>query len=282
MKSKDIIILSIVLLSILAILLIVGFVYLLQGNYNIFNIQLDFSDSNMELVDTKEAQADSINNIDFKLYSADVELKKSENENIKVEIYTNKEKNIKVEAIENVFKIEELDEKKSKIVFNERKKVIVYVPESYLGEFNIVATSGDINSEIDAPGNKFNIVTTSGDIDLNSIGASSIVVTSGDIDINKANDGLKITTTSGDIKISKISKNVDINVTSGDINIDELDIKENSRIEAKSGDVTINNNVCNCYVEAETNSGDKSINKFDRKSEIELKIKTTSGDISVN
>ena len=69
---------------------------------------------------------------------------------------------------------------------------------------------------------------------------------------------------------------------SGDINIDELDIKENSRIEAKSGDVTINNNVCNCYVEAETNSGDKSINKFDRKSEIELKIKTTSGDISVN
>ena len=264
MKSKDLIILAIVLLSVLAIALTVGFVFLLRGNYNIINLRFDFSDSSMELINSKEVQSSLINNIDVKLFSTDVELKKSENENIRVELYSNNDNNLRIEVTEDVVKIEETENREVRIGFNNRKKAIIYVPENYLGEFNLVTTSSDINSEIDLVSNKINIVTTSGDIELNNIGESNIVATSGDVWIGKA------------------SKTIDIKSTSGDIDIEELDLKENSKIETTSGDININNNTCNCYIEVETTSGDEYINKYDRKSEIELKIKTISGDISVN
>ena len=58
-------------------------------------------------------------------------------------------------------------------------------------------------------------------------------------------------------------------------------IDSNSSIYTVSGDVDVNNHKNNFYVETNTKSGDVNINKIDRKSDIVLSIKTTSGDINV-
>ena len=70
--------------------------------------------------------------------------------------------------------------------------------------------------------------------------------------------------------------------TSGDIKIVTLNIDTESEINTISGDIEIDNNECNCYIDFSTISGDNHIKKSDRKSDLVLKVKTTSGDISVN
>ena len=303
MMNRGLIVFLIVLLSIIAIVLTAGFVLLLNiGHFNI-NYDFSFDEGEMELIDSKEAKCDSINNIDFKVYSIDIEVKPSENDEIKVEYYStkNEDDRVEIKVEDDTFKVEEKDEKAIRVGINfYRNKLILYVPLEYEGNYNIAATSGDIKSEIDMSNNKLNLATTSGDIKLEIIGESSVESTSGDIRVNKikentnvvstsgdvwigeARGNIKTNSTSGDIKIDGISGATEVKTTSGDVTIGELDIEENSKIETTSGDVYIKNNVYNCYIDTKTTSGDVKINQSDRKSEIELLVNTVSGDISVN
>ena len=143
------------------------------------------------------------------------------------------------------------------------KKVVVYVPNNYTGEYEFKLKSGDIKSDIDLSNNKLNIEAVSGDIALSKVGSS------------------KITTTSGDIEIIELYKNTTIKTTSGDIKMDKLDINNNSFITTVSGDIEIDNNISNCYIDTDTISGDQKIKNSNRKSDIVLKVKTVSGDINV-
>lgn len=261
MNNRSLTITVIVILSILVVLLTGGFIYMMHngGNFN-FN----FDDSSLELKDSYETSVNEVNNIDLTLISTDIQIIESDTENVLVEYYSNQDKNPKIEFYNGTIKV---DEKKTDIncvgFCNVRRKIVLHIPTSYTGEYNFVTVSGDIESQVNL-NNEVNIVTTSGDAKL--------------LDVN----GIDVTSVSGDIMIKDVSGLLSVNTTSGDVSIKSLNITESSNIKTTSGDIRIEDNAVNCYIEFSSVSGDSRINKSDRKSDLELKVKTTSGDISVN
>ena len=248
------ILLIIILLAIIASLIAVM----------VFFMKNDFKFWNMKLADSYEVEASLIDQIHLTLDSADVEIKESNTDKILVEYYSNSDSKVKIENKDKSILIDETKNKERVYFGFNNKKVVIYVPVIYVGEYEIKTQSGDIRAEVDLSNNKVTISSSSGDVSLNA---------TGDIDVS---------TSSGDIKVNKINEKADISSSSGDISIDKLDIKENSKITTSSGDVSVHNNQGDCYVETETSSGDTRINKSDRKSDIVLKIKTSSGDIQVD
>lgn len=274
------------IIKILLILILLMVCIILTG-VMIFFMKNDFRNVNMELIDSYETSISEVEKFDFDLNSTDIEIKESNNDKILVEYYSNIDTDVK---IENKDKNIIVDETKSKdnnfkfVFFGVNKKIVIYVPESFEGEFDLKGKSGDIKSEIDLPNNKVNISLQSGDILLKNTNEIDVSTSSGDIKIYGINKKANISSSSGDIDIDKLKIDEKSNITSssGDINIDTLEIKQNSNITSTSGDVTIKRNQSNCYIETKTSSGDVEVNKNDRKSDIILKIKTTSGDIKVD
>lgn len=315
MKSKGLIITLIVILSLLGISLVGGMILLMNKKYD-FSFNFNIADENLKLRDTYEATGEVVEKINTDLTNADIEVKETSEETIKVEYYSNKKKDLIMKQ-ENTTLIIEDKEKKDVCVgiCSEKRKVVLYIPESYIGEYNLNTISGDVTFEKDTANNNVTIDTKSGDISLGNAKVVNITTisgdvntkesektkvrtTSGDIKVTKATESsdiktvsgdvklvngnrVIIKTTSGDISISKASKSVEVETISGDITINTLSIDENSNIKTTSGDVSISNNTNNCYVDTTTTSGDINVNKSDRKSDLTLAIKTTSGDITV-
>ena len=278
MRNRSLIITLIVILSMFVFALTGGLILLLF-RMDSFNFNFDFNDSNPVLVNSYDVDYREVNKIYFNLHSTDVQIKKSDSDKVVVEYYSNQEKNPEIEFVDSILSIDESNYNLKCIGFcNSNRKIIVFVPSEYSNVVSIITKSGDIKSEIDL--SNINFSTMSGDVILNSGSNIDVSTISGDVLLGNV-DSLSVSTTSGDIKTSGVSNYVNVKSTSGDVSIGKLSIKEDSNISTVSGDVSINNNESNCYVDVSTVSGDKNINNSDRKSDIVLKIKTTSGDISV-
>ena len=262
MNNKSSIVTLIVILSIFVIGLTTGMILMMNKNFD-FNFRFNFDDSNMTLVSSLEVNNETIDEIDIKVFSTDIEVKNSDN-GIRLEYYSNTDNNTEIIRSNNSIILDENDGKNTCVGFcNINRKVIVYLPTDFSGYLSIETESGDIDSTNDMLDN-LSIITTSGDVNLKGTADSHIVTTSGDININNVNKRLRVIT------------------TSGDVNVNKFNILENSTIESTSGDIDIINNNSNCYVETKTTSGDIKVNKSDRKSDLILNIKTTSGDINVD
>ena len=299
MNNRSIIITLIVSLSVICVSLIVGMIILMNKDIS-FKLGFNLGSWKLELVDTIEEDGNNISNLDFNLYSTDVEIKESNTNNLKIEYYSNKEKDKVIKKENDKITIDEAENKIICVgICNSRKKVIVYVPSTYIGSYDIKTSSGDIKSSIDMIENEVNITSTSGDVNLKDTTNVNISTTSGSINIgntNKANlyaisgdikvkgkvNSADIKTTSGDIVVNEINKYLNFYTVSGSININTLNILDDSSISTTSGDIAIINNASNCYIEFSSISGDRRINKSDRKSDMILKVNTISGDISVN
>ena len=253
--SKGIKIFFICILSIICIALAITMVFLIKNN---------LGKVNLNLIDSYEAEVDSVEKIDIKVGSADIEIKESSNDKILVEYYSNKDNNIRIEYKDKKIVFDDTGRSEFHLFNIVNKKVVVYVPKAYIGEFELKLGSGDTKSEADLSTNKVRITTGSGEVKLEK---------TGDVDIS---------TSSGDVKIDEVNQKADIRVSSGEVYINRLKINDNSKITASSGNITIRNNESNCYVETEVSSGDVKVNRSDRKSDIVLKIKTSSGDIKVD
>ena len=299
MNNRSIIITLIVALSVICVSLIVGMIILMKKDIN-FNFGFNLGSWKQKLVDSIEEEGTMIDKIEFKLYSTDVEIKKSDTDNLKIEYYSAKEEDKFIKKENNTISVNEEESKVICIgICNNRRKVVVYVPSNYSGLYDIKTASGDITSEIDILESKININTTSGDINLKNISSANIYTTSGSIKVNDISDAnivstsgdvyikgetnkIDIKTTSGDIEINKVNKYLNLLAISGSVKINTLNIIDNSSISTTSGDVFVRNNISDCYVEYSTVTGDRNINKSDRKSDIVLKVSTISGDITVN
>lgn len=299
MNNKRGIISLIIILTILCISLIATMVYLMTNSVD-FNFGFVLNPKDLVLVDSYESSdEEEINGIKFSLYSTDIDIKESENSNIKVEYFSSKEKNDKLEVKDNKISLKE--EKNKTICFGicqNQRKIIVYIPNASSLTFDIKTRSGDIKSFVDLAESIVNITTTSGDIILENTTNVNLTTTSGDIVINNTNEAnlvstsgdiavnegdiLNIVSTSGNILINTVTDTLNITSTSGDIKITNLEIVTDSNINTTSGDIKISNNNSNCYIDFKTKSGDNDINKSNRKSDIALNVSTTSGDISVN
>ena len=266
--NKIIKIILLVILSIICIGLVVTMVFMISGNNNSSKMfeKIDaLNNPKMSLVDSCEASVNDIDTLNLNMQSTDVEIKESANDNISVEYYSNIDSDISLECKNRSIALKEKDNSASGITFgNIRKKVVICVPKAYRGRYDFTLGSGDVMSEIDLSACIVSIAVANGDVRLSTVGTADI------------------SSSSGDITINNVSQTVNIESASGDVYIDTLDIKHNSQISAKSGDITIKNNQCNCYIDTEVQSGDVDINKSDRKSDLVLKIKATSGDINVD
>ena len=291
MKNKGIIITLISILSLLIISLIVLMCVLIKNKPS-FNFRFNFNQVSEELQIDKQYE-EIFKEINIETSAADIEIKKSKDNMIKLKTYSKKDES--KEYVENDTLTIKIENEKCKFFCINTKisKIKLYIPEDYENKININSKHGDIqiekfeNTNIDIKEdagdikidgiNTANIDNKYGDIEIGNIKQGNIKSSSGDIKIDNS-DNLKIENQYGDVEINNINEYINIKANCGDIIINNLNIIEDSNIEDDYGDIIINNT--NAYVDAKTNLGDTKINN--NNSDTTLKIENNCGDIKVN
>ena len=224
---------------------------------------------------------ENVDSIIASLKSADIEIKESDSDVISLKIYGKDVDDLNTSVNDNKLSIIE-DSRASFCIgfcYTNQYKIILSVPKEKKIDLDISTASGDINvGEILMSNVK--ITAVSGDI--NMINADSVILesVSGDISCHSVGN-IKVKSVSGNIDIYEVSDKLDLKTTSGDVEVEYLNIVKDSSISTVSGDVDITFNNSNCYINTNTLSGDVDIDSNNRKSDIELKVSTTSGDIEV-
>lgn len=299
-KNKPIIITLIIILSIIAIFLVVGLVFMLRGKFNFKTRIMNFGFGNKvseNLIYEKEYPfTHDLENIDISLNMGDIEIKESNNNLIRVEIYSE-------ESYYNVNDVNGLSiDVKNKtchfFCFNVKKdKVIVYLPTNYENNITLKNNYGDIkvakfsDATLDIEedcGDVFieevknaKIKNSYGDIEVKKALTLDIEEDCGDVDVDIASSAV-IENSFGDIKIDTINNGyVKIENNCGDIEIKNLELVKDSTIIDDLGNIEIGytNDI---YIDAKTDLGDVDIRNNDRDAEVKLTIENNCGDIEVN
>lgn len=265
----------IILLSCIAIGLGVLLFILINNDFKFDSFINIFGGPSNKLIESKEY--DTVENIYINSNAADIYIKNSEDNKIKVELYSDNVKNHSISLSNNDLKVE-LNEKHKFRLFGKHARIVLYVPSNYSNKFDISNSSGDIRA-YDYENASFIVNVTSGDVRIDKANTLDITTRSGDIK-NSIVNTIKVKCTSGDIRLGEVNKKLNLKTTSGDIRIDKINLSENSNIEATSGDIKISNKN-NVYVETKTKFGDVNVKNNDRFAKITLNIKVTSGDIKV-
>lgn len=305
-------IITIICLTIIVIVLSTGLTLALvyRDNLNLnFNFNFKVS-SNEKLLEQQYGQK----NININTTSQNITFLEAEDDLIQVEVY-GKEKHDEVEINDGKELTINYNSKKHIhfcIGFCDSEIIKIYLPKTYINDIKIDTHSGNITSDINL--NNIDINHTSGNIKLKNVNniessgtsgniklknaeTADIKLTSGNIRFNNAND-ITLKTTSGNIKVGNVN-NININCTSGNIEVNNVsnqiniksttanilikkaDIHSKSYINATSGNVTIRD-INNIYIDTQTKSGIvKNKASIDRFSDIELSVKTTSGNIRI-
>lgn len=269
-------IVKIILLSIIAVALVLILIFLLNGKMNIKGFVLHEKTELIYEEDFKE----EVNNLKVLTTDNDVKIEEKDQDFINVKVYDRKDAKPKAYKEDDTLVIENKNDEKIGFSFGimGNSKIVITVPRNSTYNLNVEGTSSDINSLINLK--DVNISVVSGDINLKDSLDTIIKTTSGDVDLVSTNK-VSINTKSGDISINNINSKLTLEAISGDINIGKLNIDNNSSIKVTSGDVTIGK-TNDIYFDTSVVSGDVKINTNNRYAKNELKIKTTSGDITVN
>ena len=292
--SKGVAITFIVLLSIIAIALTGGFIYLLNSNFDFTSFNFSFDTYSSNLIESKTFE--SANEIYIDSSAIDVFVEESSDNKFIVELYAEKE-------IDHSFNLED---KKLNIVvkethnsfsfFGKGKKLVVKIPREYEDEFTIDSKVGDIHITT-FENLKPTIKNTTGDIKITKVKDATIEVNTGDIKVDDVSilnikqgtgdtkvqtvDFIDITASTGDVRISTVNNKFNITNTTGDIKIQNATLTEDSNISNKTGDIKIES-LSGAYIEASNKVGDIKVNNNDRKLDLTCTIHTNTGDIRVN
>ena len=265
-----------VILIIFLTILVLGlsmFLYLFIKN----GYSFDFLTAEAKLVETKEF--DSINNLKIESNTADVYLKKSETGKVKVELYSNDVKEKNIENTSESLNVKLKDGCWLFCFFN-RDKIVVYLPENYDKNITIDSSTSDVHFEENYENSDINIKLSTGDVHAKNVNNAKIKLSTGDVFIGSVNS-IESDSSTGDINVDKVNNYMDIETSTGDIYIKEANLNKNSNLKASTGDIEIKK-INNVYVEADTSTGDINIKNNNRKSDVELKIRTSTGDIDIN
>ena len=317
--NKKLSIVLIILLSTLLILVVGGMIFLMNNSSNILDFKINtigiHTGLSKKLVDEKEIT--DAKPLDIEFDAADVFVKVSETNTIKVELYGEDPGEYEITESLDKIKVVLKNKEKNHIKwgFNiKQNNIKIYLPANYAYMINAKGTAGDISID-DFSSASLNAELTSGDVEINQINYATIALKSGDVEIESAYDvktsatsgdveigtvrNLEVSTTTGDVDVSEVDTikaktttgdytigivnvSLDIETTTGDISILKANITNNSRIKATTGDVNINNIGGSIYVDASASTGDVKVKNSDRKSDVVLNIHTTTGDINVH
>jgi len=272
--NKGLTITLIVLLLTLVIGLIVGLTIMIKKDFT-FSM-FSFNSISTTLVEEKEIN--NIKDLNIKFDTSDIEVIDTEDEIIKVQIYSDYEKSHKIEENEDEIYVE-FKQKNGLSFFRKTSKIYIYVPKEYSNKITINGDVGDIHiNDIESSTLKADLNVA--DIHIDNIDKANIKIDTGDLKIDTIND-LVADLNTGDLKIEYLNNYIDTSLDVGDVKIEYLEINENSKIELQTGDVKIQN-TNDIYIDADAKVGDTKIGDNNRKAEIELTIKVNVGDIKVN
>lgn len=250
-------------LLIAAILVVVGFFgYKLYQNGFDFNKTFGIGVSET-LVESKELTV--IKEIDINFNTSDIEIKKSEDSNVKIYVYSDREGEHSITEEEGGIVKVSINEKKLKFwkrLFNHRiSRVLVYLPIDFEGKINIDGDVGDIN----IGDYKYSLVTTKlnvGDIYIDGAKEANI-----DLDV-------------GSVKVKNAYSNFNIKVDTGNVRMKEATILKDSSIDVNVGDVKIEQ-TNEVKIETKVDVGKEEVVKNYDDKDITLKITVNVGNITV-
>lgn len=183
-----------------------------------------------------------INDFDIDLISADITIKESSDDKVKIETYTNDKTRIKTENESGAIKIQQQGNNVGSwfsFGFHQSSKVILELPKSYNKDFKVKTISGEIVSNMDLNLNKVSIATTSGDTKIRELTCKSINAKSisGELKADKIKGSCELGSTSGDIDVSSLDGSLNANTVSGTVKADFENITGDISVHSVSGDV---------------------------------------------
>lgn len=293
--NKGVAITFIVILSILAIVLTGGFIFLLRSNFNWSSFDFSLGSYSDKLVDSKNFTSAEEINVDTKAIDLFVEV--SNDENITVELYSDKEVDYSFTNENDIVNLKaHINNYISFGFLSKSPRLVVKVPKEYAAKFTVDSKVGDIHIA-SFESLKPTIKSTTGDIKIEKVEESTIDVGTGDVKITEVKvlnikqgtgdikvqdvDSIDINANTGDVKIQKVNNKMSIINGTGDIKIQDAIINENSSITNRTGDIKIQS-LSGAYIEADNKVGDVKVNNNDRHLELTCTIHTNTGDISVN
>lgn len=270
---------SIILLLVLCFILIIGLGGILTiGIYNrdflkkhfVINpdkkvLYNDYQPSNKIVVDTDTYDVNFYYHDDDRIL---VKVKGAEDDN--ADIYTKDDTlNINVKSKDRI----------GIFIFNFiNNKIDIYLPRNYDLPISITAHTGDVRFKEES-NSTFDIKLSTGDIYLRNAKDSTLKVSTGDITVTETFENGSIKATTGDIKVKNATGKIDFTTSTGDITLKKINLTESSNIKATTGEVKIDK-VNDIYITADSSTGDVKVKHSNRYSEVELKIKTSTGDIN--
>lgn len=291
MKSNGFKIFLIVILSILVLVVTAFMINMINGNIKFSNLMFSHSVSNKLVLD--KTYDNDFTEVNINSSAADVYIKESVDNKVRVIIYGNKE-NLSVDSADKRLTIKMSSEKRIGFCFS-ISKVEIYLPNDYDNLIKVVDNYGDIeigrfpeatfDIEEDCgdvsilSGNIVTIDSDYGDVDLKDAVQAEINVSSGDVNIKKVNN-VVVNNQYGDIKIENVNNYLNLVNDCGDITIDNIDLNKKSFIKDDYGDVKIGS-TNKIYIDAKTELGDVEIKNNYQKSDIILKIENNCGDITI-
>lgn len=292
MKNNKIIIFSIVLLSIVAISVVIFMIMLINGKMRFSKIE--FMGRVNDKVSVDEIYNTEFNNINVTSSASDIYVKKSENSDIRVIVYSDEAPKVTTTAEELNVK---LDQKRRFFNFYARiSKIEIYLPEVFDKKITINNSYGDVkvgefsNAEIEIKedcgdvsvksANNVVIRNDYGDIVLDKANNADIKQSAGDVIIGNVKN-VKVENDYGDIKIDEVTEQLNIEESCGDVEIAKINLIKNSNINNSFGDIEIDS-TNEIYIEAKTDLGDVEVKNNYKNAEVTLKLKNDCGDITVD
>ena len=258
MKNKKGIITLIIVLTIILVLVSIFFVLLFKNDFKGFKIGVQTSN---ELILDKTYE-EEFNKIIIDATISEIDIKKSDSNNIKTKIYGEKDY-IDVQTSLDTLNIKTSEKNCIGICFNQKStKIEIYLPEEY--DDNI-----DIKNDY-------------GDIFIDEFLNANIEVEEdcGDVKISNVND-ITIKNSYGDIEIKSVNNYLHLENDCGAIKVNNIDLKKDSYIKDDYGDIEIGN-TNQIFIDAKTDLGKVNIKNNYNKSDVTLKIENDCGDIDVN
>ena len=294
MKNKYLIITLIVILTILMVGLSIFFVKLLQSDFKFSGFKFGLQSSNELILD--QTYEEKFNKIIIDSSISEINIKKSNDDNIKAIIYGEKD-HTDVATNNDTLNIKISEEKCVGFCFNQKSsKVEIYLPEDFNGDINIKNNYGDIyidellNANIDIEedcgdvkilgGNNIKIDNNYGDIEIGESNIVNINEDCGDVSISNVND-VTVINNYGDIKINAVNNYLNLENDCGNIKVKNINLQKDSYIKDDYGDIEIGK-TNELFIYAATDLGKVKINNNYNKSDITLKIENDCGDIKVN
>lgn len=166
--------------------------------------------------------------------------------------------------------------------------IVVCIPESYTGDYDMSYTSGSVDVEDIHVTGGMEFDLTSGAVRIDNVtGAQdlSVDLTSGEVQVRNASfDGnLYVNSTSGDISLTatKIGGDLDVDATSGNCYADQLTVKGSIGADLTSGDIYMEDLTLETAIEVSGTSGNVHVSLTDGMKEYTVRTDTVSGSCNL-